>query len=187
MAAHELGLVGRIACVDAAAHPVNRDANIIRHNPLGQVPTLLLDNGEVLYDSDVICQYLQDIAGGHALIPAGGIDRLRCLRDQALGDGIMNAALLVRFERALRTEEMRNRGWESGQLGKIDTGLAFLETQAKGMTGRVDLATISYVCALGYIDFRLPDIDWGSKYPVLAAWYAGWADRPSFAATTPKG
>lgn len=93
--AHELGLADRLERLPSAAHPVNRDKSIISHNPLGQVPTLLTDDGQVLADSRVICEYLDDLAGG-GLFPKAGAARWRALVDQTLGDGLLGAALLAR-------------------------------------------------------------------------------------------
>src|SRR5664279_571694 len=97
VAAHELGQAGRIELVPAAAHPVNRDPSIVAHNPLGKVPTLITDDGAVLYDSRVICEYLNALGDG-GLIPREGPQRWQVLTAQSLADGIMDAAVLTRYE-----------------------------------------------------------------------------------------
>ncbi len=99
--AHELGLRERIELVPAAAHPVNRDPKVVAKNPLGKIPTLVTDEGVALFDSRVICEYLNELGGGR-LIPAGGAERWRVLADQALADGIMDAAILIRYESAVQ-------------------------------------------------------------------------------------
>ena len=124
--AHELGLAARIEHLPAAAHPVNRDQNIVRNNPLGKVPTLLTDDGTVLYDSRVICEFLNDLGGGK-LFPAGGAQRWQVLTEQSLGDGILDAALLARYEGAMRPEALRWADWTTGQLDKIHCGLAAID------------------------------------------------------------
>ena len=125
--AHELGLADRIEKLPSAAHPVKRDKEIIAHNPLGQVPTFFTDDGRMLADSRVICEYLNDLAGG-ALYPASGDARWRALVDQSLGDGIIVAALLSRYETAVRPPEKLWKDWLDGQFDKIATGLAALES-----------------------------------------------------------
>ena len=107
IAAHELGLVDRIQLLPSSAHPVQRDARIIASNPLGKVPTLITDQGQALYDSRVICEYLDQLAGGGKLFPAAGPARWSALTLQALGDGILDGALLARYEDAARPEPLR--------------------------------------------------------------------------------
>jgi len=121
VAAHELGLADRIERVPGAAHPVKRDPTIVARNPLGKVPTLIADDGTVLYDSRVICEYLNELCGG-ALLPRQGPARWRVLVDQALADGICDAAILARFETALRPEALRWNDWTAGQLDKVSSG-----------------------------------------------------------------
>ena len=105
VAAHELGLVDRLETLPSAAHPVNRDQSILARNPLGQVPTLVTDDGRTLYDSRVICEYLNDLGRG-SLFPAGEA-RWRALTEQALGDGMLAAAVLTRYESVVRPEAKR--------------------------------------------------------------------------------
>lgn len=180
--AHELGLADRIERLPAAAHPVNRDREILAHNPLGQVPTLLTDEGVMLADSRVICEYLDTLAGG-ALFPASGPARWRALTDQALGDGALAAALLARYETAVRPAEKQWKEWRDGQFDKIATTLAWIEKNAASFGDRVDIGTITFGCALGYLDLRFADLAWRDKHPATAAWYARFDERPSMAAT----
>ena len=106
VSAHELGLVDRIQLLAANAHPVQRDATLIASNPLGKVPTLLTDDGTPLYDSRVICEYLDHLAGG-SLFPRTGDARWAALTLQSLADGMLDAALLARYEQAVRPEPLR--------------------------------------------------------------------------------
>lgn len=131
--AHELALTDRIEKLPSAAGPVARDKSIIPSNPLGKVPTLITDDGQVLYDSRVICEFLNDLGGG-TLFPANGPARWQALADQALGDGVMDAALLARYEVALRPEALRWTDWVDGQLSKAHDALAQLER--RGPPGR---------------------------------------------------
>ncbi|CAB3637777.1 glutathione S-transferase [Achromobacter pulmonis] len=181
--AHELGLADRIEKLPSAAGPVARDQTIIPDNPLGQVPTLITDDGQRLFDSRVICEYLNDLGKG-ALFPAGAA-RWHALTEQSLGDGMLGAALLARYETALRPEPLRWDGWYEGQMGKVRDGLALLEKTAASLEGRLDIGTITIGCALGYLDFRYPDFDWRAGHPAVAAWFKAFNQRPSMQATLP--
>ncbi|MCD0502158.1 glutathione S-transferase [Bordetella petrii] len=183
--AHEVGLAGQIQNLPSAANPVNRDASIIVNNPLGQVPTLLTDDGQALYDSRVICEYLNDLGGG-TLFPAAGPARWQALADQALADGILGAALLARYENSLRPEALRWPDWIAGQMGKVTDALAQFERRADSFGDRVDIGTLTLGCALGYLDFRYPDYDWRASQPDCAQWYAVFSERASMRHTAPE-
>lgn len=184
VAAHELGLADRIELLPAAAHPINRDATIRAQNPLGQVPTLILDDGTALADSRVICEYLDHLGQGD-LFPAAGPARWAALTAQSTGDGLLDAALLCVYETRVRQEGERSAGWVTGQREKIGDALARIDAAAGGFGERVDIATITYGCALGYLDLRLPDLGWRERAPAAAAWYARFGERPSMQATRP--
>ena len=184
VAAHELGLRERIELVPAAAHPVNRDRAIVAHNPLGKVPTLILDEGTVLYDSRVICEYLNALGNGK-LVPTSGPARWTALVDQSLADGMMDAAVLTRYETVLRPEPLRWSDWITGQLDKVTCALAELEHRAAGFGDRVDLGTIAVGCALGYLDFRFASLAWRDKHPNASAWFERFGARASMVATRP--
>lgn len=182
----ETGLESRIERLAAAANPVNRDANIVAQNPLGKVPTFITDDGQVLYDSRVICEYLNDLGRG-SLIPASGPARWRVLTEQSLGDGILDAALLARYEGAMRPENLRWPEWARGQMDKIHSGIAVINAQAPQWGDTFDLGKITMASALGYLDFRFASLDWRSQYPNAAAWFAKINARPAMQATVPKG
>lgn len=184
--AHEVGLAARIDLLPSAVHPVNRDRTVVASNPLGKVPTLLTDEGVALYDSRVICEYLDHLGGG-ALFPAAGPARWRALGEQALGDGILDAALLVRYENNARPEPLRWADWSAGQMDKIACGLAVLEAGAEGYGDRVDIGTITLACVLGYLDFRFATLAWRDRHPKAAAWFARFEARPAMQATLPRG
>ena len=185
VAAHELGLRERIELLPANAHPVNRDRTIVAHNPLGKVPTLIADDGAVLYDSRVICEYLNTLADDGDLLPSREDARWRVLVDQSLADGICDAAVLARYESALRPEALRWGDWLEGQLDKIACGLAVLETKAVDFGDRVDVGTIAFGCALGYLDYRFASLDWRDRHPNAAAWFEWFGGRDSMVATRP--
>ncbi|WP_430913828.1 glutathione S-transferase [Methylobacterium sp. sgz302541] len=182
--AHELGLAGEIALLSSAAHPVQRDGNILARHPLAQVPTLLLDDGTALADSRVICEYL-DARGGHRLFPADGVERWRALNEQSLADGLLDAALLIRYELTARPEAARSPAWIEGQTAKIESALGWFESAAPAFGGRVDIGTVATACALGYLDLRFGDLAWRAAHPALAAWEEGFSARPSMRETRP--
>ena len=135
--AAELGQ--EIERLPSAAGPVARDQTIIPDNPLGQVPTFVADDGTVLYDSRVICEYPNDKAGG-GLFPVAGPARWRALVEQGLGDGVLGAALLARYETVLRPEDKRWPDWYQGQMDKVRCGLDQMLEWTPGLSDRVDMA-----------------------------------------------
>ncbi len=184
ISALELGLAERIEEVPISLSPVNPHAALREHNPLGKIPALITDTGEALYDSAVICEYLDALAGGNRLYPAEGPARWRALRRQALADGITDAAVLVRYEQAARPAALRWPEWIDGQWLKVRTALDALEGES--LDGPFDIGAISIACALGYIDLRFSEERWRERRPRLATWLAGVSERPSVAATRPS-
>jgi len=186
VAAFELGLRERIETVPANATPTKRDPAIAANNPLSKVPTLIADDGTVLYDSPVVAEYLDTLGGGR-LIPRDGPARWNVLVEQALADGMLDAALLARYETALRPEPLRWSDWTHGQLEKVVGGLDELERRAARFGDRVDLGTIAFACVLGYIDLRWGSLEWRKGRPAAAAWYDKFAARDSMVKTRPPG
>ena len=181
--AHELGLSERVEIIRAGAHPINRNRDIVAENPLGQVPTLLTDEGLAVYDSRVICEYLDQIGGGK-LFPRDAT-RWQPLLEQSAADGLLDAALLCRYEELVRPEELRYAPWLDGQLDKIATALAQFEEWLPGFGNRFDIGTITIGCALGFLDFRFSDLDWRVGRDGLAAWFAAFDARPAMEKTRP--
>ena len=155
-------------------------------NPLGKVPALILEDGEVLYDSPVVCEYLDSLHEGPKLFPPSGPERWRALRRQALGDGILDAAILRMLETLRRPEALRWKGWIDKQAGKVTRALDLLETEAASLGDPLTIGHITIGCALGYLDFRFADDDWRAGHAELAAWYEDFAGRPSMQQTVPK-
>ncbi len=182
----ELGIDDRMDKLTSPAHPIERNPAIVARNPLGQVPTLVTEDGTVLYDSRVICDYLNALASG-SIVPPEGAARWTALTLQALADGMMGAALLVRYERTLRPEGARSAPWESGQVAKVVSALDALEEMAESFGDRIDIGTIAVACGLGYLDFRLGDLGWRKGRTQLADWCARIGARPSLATTVPVG
>jgi glutathione S-transferase len=159
--------------------------SVRKQNPLGKVPALILDNGEVLYDSAVIVEYLDWLAGGGKIIPADPVRRFRSLTQQALADGIMEAAVLLRYESLWREPDMRSVKWMAYQSDKISRALAAFERSPPEELS--DVGTIALGCALGYLDLRFEGA-WRADHPGLVAWLDLFAAAtPSFEATRFKG
>ncbi|MGB8841846.1 MAG: glutathione S-transferase family protein [Aliidongia sp.] len=181
--AHEVGLADRIELVPVTVTPVTVNDSVTPMNPLAKVPTLVLDSGEGLYDSAIIVEYLDSVQTGVPLVPRAGMPRWTALRRQAEADGLLDAAILVRYEMVLRPAELRWPAWIDGQMGKIRRTLAALETETLGPG--VTIGEIAIACALGYLDFRFPEEDWRARHPRLAQFQAGFAERASMRATAP--
>ena len=183
--ARETGLAGRIEEIETAVSPVNANEDLARENPLIKIPALVTDAGDTLYDSAVICEYLDSLHAGARFFPADAAKRFTALRRQALTDGIMEAAVLCRYETAVRPEQLRWKDWIEGQRRKIFGGLGVLEAEVDAWSGDFDIGQVGVACALGYLDFRFTDWNWRSGHPKLAAWYERVSHRPSVAATAP--
>jgi glutathione S-transferase len=184
---HETGQQDRVALQDCVLTPVSPDAALNQDNPLGKIPALRLADGTVIHDSRVILDYLDHQHVGNPLIPREGSARWRRLTLASMADGIMDAAVLVRYEQALRAPEKHWDEWLEAQREKIRRGLAVLEREAIAeLTSHFDVAAISVACALGYLDLRFPDLGWRDANPQLANWYFAVSQRPSMIATQPK-
>lgn len=158
---------------------------LTRHNPLAKIPVLILDDGTQIYDSSVICEYLDSLAPTPRLIPAGGPERWRTLTLASLGDGIMEAALSIVYEKRYRPEEKWVQGWIDRQLGKIDQASDFLENDPPAWRGAPDYGHLTLACALGYLDLRLEG-RWRATRPRLVAWLQSYERAvPAYAKTAP--
>jgi glutathione S-transferase len=180
----ETRLDKKIEMVNVALTPVAPNADVDKHNPVGKIPVLSV-KGMDLFDSPVICEYLDNQHKGRKLLPRKGRDRWVALRLQAMADGLLDAALLARYEGFLRPEDRRWKEWTEGQMKKIDGVLDQLEAETKSLKGKLTLGTISVACALGYLDFRFGHHDWRGKHPKLAKWFAATSKMPSIKATVP--
>ncbi|GGG35545.1 glutathione S-transferase [Caldovatus sediminis] len=174
------GLDGRIEKWTVAT----TDPALATVNPLSKVPTLLTDDGVALYDSPVICEYLDSLGDAPKLFPASGPARWTALRQQALGDGILDATQPRRREVALPQDEGR-REYIALQQGKVRRALDVLEAEADGLGDLATIGEITIGCALGYLDFRYPHEPWRPGHPKLEAWYARVVRLPPLAGTMP--
>lgn len=180
---HETGQVDRvnIESVDGWSEP----EQLTGANPLSMVPTLVLDDGSSLYDSSVICDYLDRQHDGPRMIPEEGEARWRVLREQALANGMIECAILVMMEEMKRPAEMRWDWWLDLKRRAIMRSLDHLEQEAGRLGNRVDLGTIATAATLGYLDLRGGVGQWREGRPALTAWFDRFATRPSMRATAP--
>jgi glutathione S-transferase len=182
--ARELGIHERVELVSVSSGPTRPDKALVAKNPLGKVPTLITDDHVALYDSRVICEYFDWYAQGR-LRASHDPTRWTVLADEALADGMMDAAVLARYEMGLRPEALRWKEWSGGQLAKVTNGLVELERRAAHFHYRVDVGTIAIACALGYLDFRYSTLGWRRQFPNIAAWFDRFNARDSMVATRP--
>jgi glutathione S-transferase len=176
----ETGINSRIEQVPTQTN--DPASGLIKENPLGKVPSLTLDDGTHLYDSPVICEYLDTLHAGGKMFPAAGPARWTALRRQALADGMMDAAVARRGE-SLRPDGERSAAAMEAQRRKVATGLDALEAEADRLGEGIDIGLIAIGCALGYLDFRFADEDWRKDHPKLARWFGTFSSRPSMKTT----
>ena len=177
------GLSDRLELVDPNniddAHP------LAKANPLSKLPTLVLDDGTALFDSPVICEYLDSLAASPVLFPTGAA-RWPALTRQALGDGIMDAGILILYEGRYRPAELKVQGWLDMQQAKIDGAVKLLDGAPPKFDDTPDIGHITIACALGHLDFRHGG-RWRAQAPALVSWLEDFSTAvPAFAATTPS-
>jgi glutathione S-transferase len=166
------------------------DNPVTRHNPLGKIPTLVLDDGTALYDSRVIVEFLDNVSPISRLIPDDNRERVQVRRWEALADGVVDAGILLRNE-TLRDRKEQSAAFKEKELARMKRGMAQLAVELEGrgwcQGERYSLADIALGCCSGWLDFRKPaDIDWLAEYPALARHHKKLMDRPAFADTAPR-
>lgn len=180
----ETGQEQAVKITDVAITPTMPNAGLVRHNPAAKVPTLVTGDGTALLDSRVICEYLDSRHEGERMFPADGAARWRALTLQALGDAIMDAGVLMRYEQVSRPADFFWPDWHRAQAARALRIVATLDGEAAQFGGGADIGTIAVGCALGYLDFRFAaTIDWRDGHRGLAGWYERFAERPSMQAT----
>jgi glutathione S-transferase len=178
-----LGLDGKIK-IEPASTQDTADP-ISKQNPLGKVPVLILDDGSTLFDSPVILEYLDTLAGGGKIVPKETKARFDALRLEALADGILDASILLVYEGRYRPREKHEQKWLDMQGNKVARGLAAVEAAPPSLDSPPTVGQITLACALGYRDFRFGET-WRKEYPQLAVWLQNFAARvPAFEATKP--
>jgi glutathione S-transferase len=181
------GLEDRIEVQAVDTSPLDAP-DIARVNPLGKIPALVVEEDTAIFDSHVICEYLDTLAPSPLLFPKGGVERIKTLTLGALADGILDAALLLVYEKRFRPEEKWHAPWQARQQSKIDRSLDWLEAKpcAPAWKDSPDYGHLTLACALGYLDFRHEGI-WRAGHPGLVAWLEAFARAvPAFEATRPK-
>jgi len=185
IAAHECGLADRIDIVRTVVAASQPNTELMKENPQSRLPTLRLADGTVVYDSPVICEYFDMVAGGEKLFPRDFPERLVALRRQSLGDGMLDTLLMWRGEATRPPAQQSIKHMQAWRL-KTKVSVDALEEEAEALAASpFSVGHISLGVALGYIDFRFPELKWREGHPKLAAWHASFEARPSAKANTP--
>ena len=183
VAAYELDLEPRIERIPTRVQPTQRNDEVVRDNPLVKIPALTTDDGFVIYDSPVICEYLDGLSGAPKLHPAEPKARLVALRRQALGDGFLDLLVLLRDERLRADPSDAHKASAAVRKAAV---LKSLDAEAAALSAApFGIGHIAIGCALSYLDFRYADEDWRKDHPRIAGWHASFAARPSVRATEP--
>ena len=185
IAAIELGLIDKIEFMPATVAPGQANDEYSKITPLKKLPVLITDHGEVILDSYVIVEYLDELAGGGKLIPASGPERWKVKSDHSLLQGMLDSMLLCRYEGMVRPEPMRWKAWSDDHWNRAWAGMARFENKPEVLSGPFDIAQIGLVCVLGYADFRFADCGWRKAYPKLDAFHQRMLERPSVKVSVP--
>lgn len=181
--AHECGLAARIQCERTLVAMNKPNAGLLPVNPTGKIPTLVLDDGTVLYDSTVICEYLDSLHAGPRLFPESGPARWTALRRHALGNNLTDNLMLWRNEILRPTAQQSTDILAAFEL-KVRNAVAALDREAPALSStEVDIGHVAIACALGYIDFRFAGLGWRNGHAGIANWYERFAQRPSMTLT----
>ena len=185
IAAIETGLIDKIEFVPATVAPGQANDEYSRVTPLKKLPVLILDNGDVILDSYVIVEYLDELAGGNRLIPASGATRWQVKTDHSLINGMLDSMLLCRYEKMVRPQGLQWQAWSDDHWNRAWTGMARFESKPDVLSRPLDIVQIGLVCVLGYADFRFADRDWRKAYPKLDAFHQKMLERPSVKISLP--
>jgi glutathione S-transferase len=186
ISAIELGLIDKIEFVPTAVAPGTPNDEYSQITPLKKLPVLILDNGDVVLDSYVIVEYLDDLAGGGKLIPASGAARWKVKTEHSLLQGMLDSMLLCRYEKMVRPEPLRWQAWHDDHWARAWNGMAYFEKQDETLARpQLDIAHIGLVCVLGYADFRFADCGWRKAFPKLDAFHQKMLERPSIKISVP--
>jgi glutathione S-transferase len=185
IAAIELGLIDKIEFMPATVVPGQPNDEYSHINPLKKLPALILDNGDVIIDSYVIVEYLDELAGGGKLIPASGANRWRVKSDHSLLQGMLDSMLLCRYEKMVRPQGLQWPAWSEDHWKRAWSGMARFEKQADVLSRPLDIVQIALTCVLGYADFRFADCGWRKAYPKLDAFHERMLSRPSVKISVP--
>ncbi len=184
--AMETGLDECIEMVLTKVSPVQPNMDLVTLNPLIKVPILIGVDGMALYDSSTICEYLNTLHDGETCFPADDKRRWTVLRQQALADGILEAAQLARQESALRPKEYQWKIFRDNQLERISRGVASVDAFSLDLESPLTIGSITTICCFGFLDFRLPEFDWRQANPSAKSWFEEVSSRESVTATMPS-
>jgi glutathione S-transferase len=186
-AAIELGLDDRIELAYTEVVPGRPNADYAQsRNPLRKIPALVTDSGETIFDSTVICEYLDTLAGGGILIPRDASKRWRVLTNHALAQGLCESVILIRYETWLRPEATRWSTWIDDHWDKINSGLNWFDHNRAELNEPINVAHLALGSLLGYADFRWPELGWRTRFKGVGEWFAQIERRPSFSKTKPE-
>ena len=185
IAAIELGLIDRIEFVPTTVAPGQPNDEYSKLTPLKKLPVLILDNGDIVVDSYVIVEYLDELAGGGKLIPASGPMRWKVKTEHSLLQGMLDSMLLCRYETMVRPEPLRWKAWADDHWHRAWLGMARFDQQPDLISRPFDIGVIGLTCVLGYADFRFADCGWRKAYPKLDAFYQKMLERPSVKVSMP--
>jgi glutathione S-transferase len=185
IAAIELGLIDKIEFVPETVVPGQANEKYSRVTPLKKLPVLMLDSGDVILDSYVIVEYLDELAGGGKLIPASGAARWKVKSDHSMLQGMLDSMLLCRYEQMVRPEPLRWKAWGEDHWNRAWSGMARCENQSDKLSRPFDVSQIALTCVLGYADFRFSDCGWRKAYPKLDAFHEKMLARPSVKISLP--
>ena len=184
IAAIELGLIDKIQLVPVTVKVGEPNEEYSKITPLKKLPVLILDDGEVILDSYVIVEYLNELAGG-GLIPEYGPTRWRVKSDHSLLQGMLDSMLLCRYENVMRPQGLHWKAWHDDHWNRVWTGMARFEARDDLLSGPLTIAQIALVCVLGYADFRFADCGWHKNYPKLERFHQKMLERPSVKISIP--
>jgi glutathione S-transferase len=184
IAAIELGLIDKIEFVPATVVPGQANEDYSRITPLKKLPVLITDNGDVILDSYVIVEYLNELAGGN-LIPDSGPRRWTAKTDHSLINGLLDSMLLCRYEKMVRPQGLQWQAWSDDHWNRTWSGMARFENRPEVLNGPFDISQIGLVCVLGYADFRFADCGWRKAFPKLDAFHQKMLERPSVKISVP--
>jgi len=186
ISAIELGLIDKIEFVAAKVSPGEPNDDYVRDiNPVKKLPALILDDGNVIVDSYVIVEYLDELAGGGKLVPTSGPTKWQVKSNHSILQGMLDSMLLCRYEALVRPQELHWKAWADDHWNRAWQGMARFEAKPDLLSGPFDIVQIGLVCVLGYADLRFPNCGWRQAYPKLAAFNDRMLERPSVKVSIP--
>ncbi|MGA9332413.1 MAG: glutathione S-transferase family protein [Bradyrhizobium sp.] len=185
IAAIELGLIDKIEFVPTSVAPAQANDDYSKITPVKKLPVLITDNGDVILDSYVIVEYLDELAGGGKLIPSSGPDRWKVKSDHSLLQAMLDAMLLCRYENMVRPKELKWQAWADDHWSRAWKGMARFNEKTDVLSRPLDIVQIALTCVLGYADFRYADCGWRKAYPNLDAFHERMLNRPSVKISLP--